>query len=109
MTQEITAAIEARSSPAFALMARSAPALTPERAVAEGALALFGEKYDEVRVVSMALLMVKNGRSVELRRYNMFAAPAISGCSRSSAKPWLPPACVDRGANRRRLGSLSRA
>ncbi|MBO1359666.1 alanine--tRNA ligase [Acetobacter sacchari] len=61
---EVEAEVNARIRENTAVTTRI---MTPEQAVAEGAMALFGEKYgDEVRVVSMGASDDKSGWSVEL-------------------------------------------
>ena len=80
---------------------RSAPTRRPrprlmdyDAAVAAGAMALFGEKYDERR--ARAARSATSRPSCAAARTS--SAPATSACSRSSARPASPPAC---GASRR--------
>ena len=98
LTQEDIAAIEAEVNERIrANGAVRTRLLTPDRAVAEGALALFGEKYgDEVRVVAMggAERATSGPSRSSCAAARMSAAPATSGCSRSSAKARSPRACA---------------
>ena len=92
---EVNARVRQNSEVATRLM-------TPEAAVEQGALALFGEKYgEEVRVVSMGATTVQASRS-SCAAARTCAAPATSAPSRSSGEQRLSRrGAPHRGGDRR--------
>ena len=89
MTQDEIRKVEDRVN---AMILQNAPVethlMTPDQAIAQGALALFGEKYgEEVRVVSMGVDPEASAPAMPIRSSSaaarMCGGPAISACSRS--------------------------